>query len=271
MKRILITGAASGLGLAMAKKYASEGWSVCVADIQDQAGEQVAQKLKKEYGNDSFFQHLDVTNESQWQETANLILQRWQGLDGLINNAGVAAGGDIDTLPLKDFQWAVDINLMGVVKGCYYCVPLLKQSQGVLINVASMAGLLHMTGMSAYNASKAAVVALSETLLSELDPYEVNVSVVCPAFFQTNLLGTMRCSSEGGVTVASKLMASSNITADDIAKQVFDQSAQGKHIILTHKREKLMWRIKRYLPALYFSLMKKMANKFYDKEMEKQA
>jgi NAD(P)-dependent dehydrogenase (short-subunit alcohol dehydrogenase family) len=166
MKRILITGAASGLGLAMAKKYASEGWAVCIADIQDEEGHEVASQLKDQHGNDCFFQHLDITNEDQWQELVNIISERWLGLDALVNNAGVASSGDIDSLSLKDFQWTVDINLMGAVKGCYFCVPLLKESKGMLINIASMAGLLHMGGMSAYNVSKAGMVALSEGLLS---------------------------------------------------------------------------------------------------------
>ena len=187
MKRILITGAASGLGLALAKKYAREGWSVCIADIQDEEGIKIAAHLNEEYASDCFFQHLDITSDTQWQELVALISERWQGLDALVNNAGVGASGDIDTFSMQDFQWTVDINLMGAVKGCHVCVPLLKESKGLLINVASMAGLLHMGSMSAYNVSKAGMVAFSEGLLSELDPYGVKVSVVCPTFFQSNL------------------------------------------------------------------------------------
>ena len=117
MKRILITGAASGLGLALAKKYASEGWSVCIAYIQDEEGIKIAAQLNEEYANDCFFQHLNITSDTQLQELAALISERWQGLDALVNNAGVGASGDIDTFSIKDFQWTVDINLMGAVKG----------------------------------------------------------------------------------------------------------------------------------------------------------
>ncbi|MEH6550143.1 MAG: SDR family oxidoreductase [Pseudomonadales bacterium] len=261
MKRILITGAASGLGLAMAKKYASEGWSVCIADIQDEEGLKAASLLKEQHGNDCFFQRLDITNEDQWQELVNTVSRRWQGLDALINNAGVASGGAIDSLSVKDFQWTVDINLMGAVKGCYFCVPLLKQTKGTLINVASMAGLTHMGRMSAYNASKAGVVALSETLLSELYPFGVNVSVVCPASFPSNLLNTIRSSSGDGVNVARKLMDRSPVSADDIAKMVYDQSRKGKHIIIPTYRETMLWRLKRYFPGLYFIFMKKLIHK----------
>jgi NAD(P)-dependent dehydrogenase (short-subunit alcohol dehydrogenase family) len=265
MKRILITGAASGLGLALAKKYAGEGWAVCIADLQDKEGQKIASQLKNQHGSDCFFQHLDITNEDQWQALVNIISERWSGLDALINNAGVASGGTIDTLSLKDFQWTVDINLMGAVKGCYYFVPLLKESSGALINVASMAGLIHMRNMSAYAVSKAGVVALSETLLSELDPFGVKVSVVCPASFPSNLLKTIRSSSGGGVNTAKKLMNRSPVNADDIASMVYDESRKGKHIIIPTRRESLLWKLKRYFPGLYYIFMKKLVHKIVSK------
>lgn len=261
MKRILITGAASGLGLALAKKYASEGWSVCVADIQDEEGIRIASHLSQEYGSDCFFQHLDITSVAQWQELVAHISERWQGLDALINNAGVAASGDIDTFSLDDFQWAVDINLMGAVKGCNAFVPLLKESRGLIINVASMAGLLHMGSMSAYNVSKAGIVALSEGLLSELDPYAVKVSVVCPTFFQSNLANSMRSDNPDAAKIAAKLHAATGITADSIAATVYNDSRKGKHYILAGTRlsDRTIWRLKRHLLPVYLSMMKSNA------------
>ena len=261
MKRILITGAASGLGLALAKKYASEGWSVCIADIQAEEGIKIASGLSQEYGKDCFFHHLDITSDAQWQELVGIISERWQGLDALVNNAGVAASGDIDTFSMKDFHWAVNINLMGAVKGCHVCVPLLKESKGLLINVASMAGLLHMGGMSAYNASKAGMVALSEGLLSELDPYGVKVSVVCPTFFQSNLAKSMRSDNPDAAKIAARLHAATGITAESIAATVFEDSRKGKHYILggTRLSDRTIWRLKRYLPALYLRMMKSNA------------
>ena len=265
MKRILITGAASGLGLAMAKQYASEGWAVCIADIREEEGEKIALQIQEEHGVDCFFQFLDIKNEGQWQELINIISERWSGLDALVNNAGVASGGTIDSLSLKDFQWTIDINLMGAVKGCYFCVPLLKESKGTLINVASMAGLVHMRNMSAYSASKAGVVALSETLLSELYPFGINVSVVCPASFPSNLLSTIRSSCDTGASTAKKMMDRSPVSAGDIAAMVYVQSAKGKHIIIPTFRETMLWRIKRYVPTLYFLFMKKWIHKVVSK------
>ena len=123
----------------------------------------------------------------------------------------------------------------------------------------------------AYNASKAAVVALSETLYAELDPYGVKVSVLCPAFFKTNLTDTMRSTNKSGTAIAGKLMDKSTVTADDIAQQVYEDSSKGKLMILTHRNEKILWWVKRLLPSLYFKIMKKTAEKFHAKLTEKPA
>lgn len=276
MKRILITGAASGLGAELARYYAEKGFNVCLADIQQEDGEQLAQKLTDQYGVDAFFQLLDVTSEEQWHSAAQVVATRWQGLDILVNNAGVASSGEIDQQPMSDFQWTMDINVMGVVKGCYVFTPMLKQAAqkntgAAIVNVASMAGLLHMPTMAAYNASKAAVVALSETLYAELDAYDVHVSVLCPAFFQTNLTKTMRASNGVGVSVANKLMKESKVQVLDVAKAVFDGVNDKKFYLLTHAKETWFWRLKRFAPSLYFKSMKALGRKFSQRVEQKPA
>lgn len=261
MKKIIITGAASGLGEALAKYYAKQGWAVCVADIQQEMGQALALELVTYHAADCFFQPLDVTSEEQWQELYNVVSQRWKSIDALINNAGVASSGNIDELLLKDFQWTVDVNLMGVVKGCYFFTPMLKKQGGNLINVASMAGLIHTSGMSAYNTSKAAVVALSETLCAELEGTGIKVSVLCPAFFKTNLTRNMRTTHKDSIKVANHLMKKSSVTSDDIAEKVFNDSLAGKFYILTHLRENMLWRLKRFFPHFYMKQMKKISQK----------
>lgn len=265
MKRIFITGGASGLGAELARLYSQKGWAVCIADIQKELGESLSSALNKQYGNECVFLPLDVTSEEQWQEAARDIGKKWQGLDLLVNNAGVASSGDIDQQSMSDFQWTMDINVMGVVKGCHVFTPMLKQSKGAIVNVASMAGLLHMPTMAAYNTSKAAVVALSETLYAELEPYGVHVSVLCPAFFQTNLTKNMRESNGGGVQIANRLMEKSKVQVMDVAQAVFDGVNQKRFYILTHAKEKFFWRIKRFIPSLYFKLMKNLGRKFHAK------
>lgn len=255
MKTVLITGGAGGLGAALANYYASQNYAIYITDIHDERGEETAQAIRDEYKVDVVYQNMDVTNGDAWQGVISDINTRWGRLDVLINNAGVGDAGAIDEHSLEVFQWVVDINLMGVVKGCHYGVPLLKESQGMLINVASMAGLLYLPELSAYNASKAAVVALSETLKTELAPYSVNVSVLCPAFFKTNLVESMKTSHRKAKTV-QKVMDASKITADDVAKITYEKSRQNKFLIMTHPKERWLWRIKRFSPWLYHYILK---------------
>ena len=124
-----------------------------------------------------------------------------------------------------------------------------------------MAGLLHMGSMSAYNVSKAGIVALSEGLLSELDPYGVKVSVVCPTFFQSNIAKSIRSDNPDAAKISARLNAATGITADSIATTVYDESQKGKHYILAGTRlsDRTIWRLKRYLPALYLNMMKSNA------------
>jgi NAD(P)-dependent dehydrogenase (short-subunit alcohol dehydrogenase family) len=168
MGRVLITGGASGFGQALATHYARTGHRVLVTDLAHDAPGGV------------LYRPLDVRDDEAWSGAVRWIDGNWDGLDLLVNNAGVAAGGRFDSSPVDDWEWLIDTNLMGVVRGCRAFMPMFKsQRGGRIVNVASMAGLVHPPGMSSYNAAKAAVVALSETMLHELAPYGVGVSVVC--------------------------------------------------------------------------------------------
>ena len=107
----------------------------------------------------------------------------------LVNNAGVAGGGRIDVATMDEWQWITEINLFGVVRGTRTFVPMFKaQRSGRIVNVASLAGLVHPAGMGSYNAVKAGVVAFTETIGHELAAYGVHAHVVCPSYFRTNLM-----------------------------------------------------------------------------------
>lgn len=127
------------------------------------------------------------------------------------------------------------------------------------MNTASAAGLVHPPRMSEYNSVKAAVVALSETLFHELKPFGVQVSVICPTFFKTNLTGSMRGKDEAAQASAAKLIDGSKRTADEIAAVVLTQVEKGKHLILTDREGKLAYVAKRFLRPLYYREMAKAA------------
>jgi NAD(P)-dependent dehydrogenase (short-subunit alcohol dehydrogenase family) len=260
-KSVAITGGASGFGKAMALRFAKAGWNVAIADINNERGEETLTKLKALTQN-AFYQNVDVRKISDIEQWRDEILKHWGKLDVVINNAGVASHGGIAESPLTDWDWVIDINLMGVVRGCKVFSELFKQQGfGHVVNIASMAGLIHSAEMGSYNASKAAVVALSETMRFELGPYGVGVTVVCPGFFQTNLAESTRSPDAHAQAFMGKMLATSDITADDIADQVFSAVKSNQFMLLPHKSYRHTWYWKRYLPKLYNNKMGKIGAK----------
>lgn len=254
-QRIFITGGGSGLGRALAQRYAQAGWRVCIGDIDDARGAETLAALQQT-GATAHYLRCDVREESQLQAAAEWLRTHWNGVDVVVNNAGVAVAGGIAEVPLADWQWIVDINLLGVVRGCKVFAPLLRaQGGGHIVNVASMAGLIHPPKMAAYNATKAAVVALSETLKLELAPDRIGVSVVCPAFFRTNLAQSLRAADADVARITHKLVDKAKLGAEPIAEQVFAGVARGDFHILTHPDARIAWMIKRLAPYRMFSAL----------------
>ena len=164
-QRIFITGGASGLGRALAERYTQAGARVCIGDIHEARLAETVAAL----GATASSIRCDVTREEDLQAAAAHVEKLWGGVDVVFNNAGVAQAGAIDTLPMEDWRLIFDINVLGVVRGCKVFTPLFRrQKSGHFVNIASMAGLLDVPFMSSYNASKAAVVSLSETLEHQL-------------------------------------------------------------------------------------------------------
>ena len=248
--RALVTGGASGLGLALVRRLAERGVRVLATDIHDERPAELD-------GVAAEYRRLDVTSDVEWSAARDWVVENWADetgacLDLLFNNAGVAAGGRIELSEMDQWQWIVDINLLGVVRGCRTFTPLLKEARaGQIVNTSSAAGLVHPPRMSEYTAVKAGVVALSESLRYELRPYDVNVSVVCPTFFRTNLTSSMRGKDESAQASAAKLIDGSKRTADDIAVIVLAQVEKGTHIILTDREGRVAYAAKRFLRPVY--------------------
>lgn len=244
-RRILITGGGSGLGLAMAHRFANEGWRVLVADLDETAGQAAAAQVG------GVFQRCDVRCDDDWERLRDWCQTEWSGLDVLVNNAGVSAAGRIERVEMADWEWILDINLKGVIRGCRTFVPVFKQQRsGHLVNVASMAGLMHLPGMISYNVPKAGVISLSETLRYELEPYGVRTTVVCPSFVKTNIGGSMRSPDPLLVNRAQRWIAGAKLTADDVAGQVFQAVRDGRFRVVTHPEARRTLWLRRVAPWL---------------------
>jgi len=254
-QRIFITGGASGLGKAIALRFARAGWKVCIADLHEARGAETLSAL----GADGYFLRCDVTREEDLRAAAESLQARWGGVDVVVNNAGVAQAGAIEDVSIDNWRWIIDINLLGVVRGCKVFTPVFRQQgHGYFVNVASMAGLLDAPMMSSYNATKAAVVSLSETLHNELADANIGVSVVCPSFFKTNLGDSLRTTDPRMGAILTRLLERSAITAEDVANDVFRAVEQRKFYVLSHAEGRRAWLMKRLLPRdLYAWVMRK--------------
>jgi NAD(P)-dependent dehydrogenase (short-subunit alcohol dehydrogenase family) len=250
--RILITGAASGLGLALATRYAQDGRRVLLTDQDPDALERAVAGIGAAHADRLATLVLDVRLDEDWDAARAWVASHWGGLDVLVNNAGVATGGRFEHLPTEDWDWILQINLMGVVRGCRTFVPMMReQRSGHLVNIASAAGLLNPPVMASYNVVKAGVVSLSETLRHELEPAGITTSVVCPTFFRTGLAGTFRTPDEAVRRTMEKLVTQSSVPADVIAGRIQAGVAKGRFLILTDREGAVAYAVKRFVPPLF--------------------
>jgi NAD(P)-dependent dehydrogenase (short-subunit alcohol dehydrogenase family) len=194
-KVAVVTGAASGIGLGLARRFGHDGMHVVMSDIEAVTLEREAATLAGE-GIDVHTIVADTSVEADVLALAEATLERFGGVHLVCNNAGVGSRGlKVIDLPERDFEWVLGVNLWGVIHGIRAFLPhLLAQDEGHIVNTASVSGIYHLPRMGPYNASKAAVVALSETLKFELDDdgANVGVSVLCPSWVRTNISTAVR-------------------------------------------------------------------------------
>lgn len=261
-KRAVITGAGSGLGLALARRYARAGYAIAVADLRLDRAESAIADLNAT-GSGHFAVVVDVADAASVDAMRDQISQHWpEGFDVLINNAGVATGGTLADSSLEDWHWVIGINLMGVVHGMKAFAPMFqRRHRGQIISTASFAGIAGAPGIASYSTVKAAVVALSESLRAEMLAHGVQVSVICPSFFKTNLLETARGTDTHFKGFAATLMERAKESADDIADYVFLAAERGDFMIIPTAPERLRWRLKRFFPNYYFKKLMQLYGK----------
>lgn len=250
--RAVVTGAGSGIGRAFALELARRCGRVVCADV-DERGAKETVRMIEALGAQGLAVTCDVAVEQQVWELSETA-EHWLGGQPtlVINNAGVGAGGDVvGETPLGDWRRTLGVNLWGVVHGCHVFTPWLRLAGGGgIINVASAASFAAAPRMGAYNVSKAAVLALSETLAAELSGTGVVVTVLCPTFVTTNITSGELIGA-AATRLADRLMRLTGASPDDIARTTLDAHDRGRLYVLPQWDARLIWRVKRLLPLPY--------------------
>ena len=189
-KAALVTGAASGLGAASARRLAEEGAKVMLTDVAADAGRAVADRIA-DAGGEAVFETHDVTSPDEWERVVGAAADRFGRLDILVNNAGVSGGGlgELMTLALEDWRRLMAVNLDGVFLGMRYAGPAIaKDGGGSVINISSILGKVGMAGATAYCASKGSVALLTKAAALEWAPLGIRVNSVHPGFIDTPMV-----------------------------------------------------------------------------------
>jgi NAD(P)-dependent dehydrogenase (short-subunit alcohol dehydrogenase family) len=247
-KTAVISGGAEGIGLSIAKALGEQKMNIVLTDINEKNLQKASLELET-IGVPVLPVVLDVAKEDQWQEVAEKAIARFGKIHMVVNNAGVGGeSGSIENQNSRGWQWALDVNLMGVVFGAKVIVPLIKDhgEGGWIVNVASMAGMGGTPYGGAYTATKAAVVAVSESWAGELESEGINVSVLCPAFVQTRIYDSERnrqsqyksdkksSISENVFLNKAKKMVENGIEVSIVGKRVVEALNDGEFYIFTH-------------------------------------
>ncbi len=252
----VLTGAGSGFGLECARIGAARGMNLVLVDVQQDALDAAKSEMEAA-GAQVLARKVDVSNAAQMEELAKAVQQRFGAPHFVFNNAGVGAGGLVWENSVADWDWVMGVDLMGVVHGVRLFTPMMLEAaakdpkwRGHIVNTASMAGLLTPPNMGIYNAAKAAVVSLTETLYQDLKLVtdQVGASLLCPYFVPTGITRSDRNRPESlarseltksqliGQAMSDKAVSSGKVTATEVAQKVFDAISANQFYIYSHPK-----------------------------------
>ncbi|MCR5868087.1 MAG: SDR family NAD(P)-dependent oxidoreductase [Aquincola tertiaricarbonis] len=187
-KTVIVTGAASGIGRGVAERFASEGANVVLCDIDEPRLQQVAATLP---AGRTLARRCDVSDYAQVQALVDATVQRFGGVDVMVNNAGIAPEGSVEAVSIDDWHRTLNTDLTGVFHGCRAAMPHLLQSQGCIVNTASVSGLRADWNTAAYNAAKGGVVNLTRAIALDYGSRGVRCNAVCPSLTRTGMTEDM--------------------------------------------------------------------------------
>ncbi len=252
-KQVLVTGAGSGIGRATALAFAARGANLVLSDIGEPALDKIAAEVTA-LGRGCFAHVADVANEGSMRTFSERVHERVGAIDVLVNNAGVAYIGNFTSTPLDAWRRILDINVMGVVHGCHYFLPRMLATAGnrQVVNVASLAGIAPVPNMSAYAASKSAVLGLCDVLSMELTGSNVGVTAVCPGIINTPITKGPKAESITDAQLAGlqAFYRAKGCDADVVAEGIVDAVMTGREMLLVGPFARSMYHVKRISRSL---------------------
>jgi len=218
-KVVFITGCASGVGKHLVGRFAQDGYRVLATDI-DYAGLKRAASEERWPEQTVWLRKLDITQKGHWEKLMSDLFSKWQGLDVMCNVAGYLKPGRVHETELQEVDRHLDINIKGLIYGSKFAAErMVSQGSGLIVNIASLAGVAPIPGISLYSTSKFAVRGFSLSLAQELKPHGVDVSVLCPDAIETPMLDLQEDYEEAALTFSG----GKTLTVNDIGDAIFSR------------------------------------------------
>ena len=255
----LVTGAASGIGQALAEALAGAGARVLATDIDEARLQEVVAPLR-EQGRTVTARKLDVTDAEAFESTIHGMVDEWGRIDYIFNNAGIAIAGEVRDTGLEHWNRVLDVNLDGVVHGSLFAYKqMVKQGSGHIVNIASAEGLWGFPLTVSYVTAKFGVVGLSQGLWIEGKDLGVDVSVVCPGYIRTNIFSSVRMVNfdRSVMLEAFETFDRFGIDPDECARVILKGVAKKKPIIIVTGLARVLWWIARLSPTFMLNFARK--------------
>jgi short-subunit dehydrogenase len=254
-KVVVITGAASGIGQALARTAAARGAVLALVDV-DEPGVQSLYRELSQTGTAASSHIADVSNRARMEELPVEIANVHGSIDVLINNAGVSVGAMFDDHSIEDAEWLLDINLKGVIYGCKFFLPYLKRApEAHIVNLSSMFGLFSMPGQAMYSASKAGVRGFSEALWTELSKTSVHVTTVHPGTIRSNVIRSSRMLDNEAQLKAAELQEKYGMPTDKAAEKIVRAIERNKLRVVIGADAHIGEFLKRVFPVTFQRLL----------------